>query len=364
MNYRMSTVENSHLVKEDEFLNFEKQSSSSLSSSSSSSHHSFSSTERARTPTIEKSSNQMNNTSSESNRTKDATIKLPYPVLSDHRDPASVLILLQKETQATSKKIIDVNQQIETCEKRLLSTSSSEQEKKTLKYERVKCKQQLDALKKHERRVNLQIDFMTTKTEIKGLEDEQKQNENDDNQEQTQQIEILLRKLKQKLDKMKIYMRARNEQMRKTINGKNKSSNQSAQELTRSTSQNQVCKRTAFFHRSKMIFGFFYFLFLLLKNCKRSTVTNNGISSNKRLKSVHPTLHLSSRLTHQNSKNHSNRIAPPIVRFLNKTTDSMTNSASPTTPASSSSTLSSPLAVSTSAGESIRRSISEVKTLS
>ncbi|CAF4683753.1 unnamed protein product, partial [Rotaria sp. Silwood2] len=38
--------------------------------------------------------------------------------------------------------------------------------------------QQLDALKKHERRVNLQIDFITTKTEIKGLEDEQKQIEN------------------------------------------------------------------------------------------------------------------------------------------------------------------------------------------
>lgn len=158
--------------------------------------------------------------SSATNR-KESTIKLPYPVVSDHRDPSTVLVLLQKETQSTSKKVLDVAQQIETCEKRLTSNSLSDKTIKSLKYERVKLKQQLDALKKHERRVNLQIDFITTKIEIKGLEDERKQVVNDENK----QINVLLGKLKQKLDKMKVYMRARNEEMKAETNGKQQSSN-------------------------------------------------------------------------------------------------------------------------------------------
>jgi len=147
------------------------------------------------------------------NHRKESTLKVPYPVLSDHRDPSSILILLQKETQTTSKKMSDVIKQIEECEKRLTLNIYTDNEKKTFKYERVKLKQQLDGLKKHERRVSLQIDFITTKTEIKGLEDEQ-------NSDESQQIKILSGKLKQKLDKMKIYMKTRNEQIKKISNGK------------------------------------------------------------------------------------------------------------------------------------------------
>ena len=75
-------------------------------------------------------------------------------------------------------------------------------------------------MKKHERRVRIQIDFMTTKSEIKGLEEEYKQIYENVNSEESRQIKILLGKLKQKLDKMKIYMRARNDEMRKITNDK------------------------------------------------------------------------------------------------------------------------------------------------
>ena len=155
-----------------------------------------------------------------SNHRKETTLKLPYPVLSDHREPSSILVLLQNETQTTSKKILDVVKQIEQCEQRLTLNIYTDNEKKSFKYERVKLKQQLDRLKKHERRVNLQIDFITTKTEIKGLEDEKKQFNDNQESDESQQIKILLQKLKQKLDRMKIYMRTRNEQMKKISSGK------------------------------------------------------------------------------------------------------------------------------------------------
>lgn len=227
---------------------------------------------------------------------KESTLKLPYPVLSDHRDPSSILILLQKETQRTSKKISDVIKQIEECESHLTLNNSTDNEKKTFKYERVKLKQQLDGLKKHERRVSLQIDFMTTKSEIKGLEDEL-------NSDQSQEIKILVGKLKQKLDKMKIYMRTRNEQMKKLIYGK--------QRLINSNSNRKLSSQQQ-----------------LGKDRKRSIISTNNSHINKRLKST----------TNHESKKHS--IQPPIVRFINKTTNSKINSASP---ASSSSTSSSPL---------------------
>jgi hypothetical protein len=184
---------------------------SSSSSSTNSSPSSSSSSNLSNKNPTNSSINKIHSNSS--NHRKDSTLKLPYPVLSDHRDPSSILILLQKETQTTSKKISDVIKQIEECERRLTLNHYTDNEKKTFKYERVKFKQQLDGLKKHERRVSLQIDFITTKSEIKGLADEQNSNE-------SQQIKILLGKLKQKLDKMKIYMRTRNEQMKKMTNGK------------------------------------------------------------------------------------------------------------------------------------------------
>jgi hypothetical protein len=152
-----------------------------------------------------------------STTSKDSSIKVPYPVLSDHRDPSSVLTLLQKETQTTAKKIFDVSKQIEDCEKRLMSHSVSEKTRTSLKYQRMQRKQQLDALKKHERRVNLQIDYITTKSEIKSLEDEQQQMTNEKNSDEYKQIEILGKKLRQKLDQMKIYMRTRNDQMKKVV---------------------------------------------------------------------------------------------------------------------------------------------------
>jgi hypothetical protein len=187
--------------------------------------------------------NKINSDSSlSSNHRKESALKLPYPVLSDHRDPSSVLILLQKETQTTSKKISDVIQQINQCEQRLTLNIYTDNDKKTFKYERVKLKQQLDGLKKHERRVNLQIDFITTKTEIKGLEDEYKQMEINQNSDEYQQIKILLGKLKQKLDKMKIYMRQRNEQMKK-ITKKNEyrlSSSQKQQRFNSSSTKDLV----------------------------------------------------------------------------------------------------------------------------
>jgi len=266
---------------------------------------------------------------SDSNRqaqNKDSTVKLPYPVLADHRDPSSVLILLQNETQTTSKKILDVTQQIELCEQRLTSDRLNENEKKTLKYQRVKSKQQLDALKKHERRVNLQIDFITTKTEIKGLEDEQKQSQTDSSAEENQQIKILLGKLKQKLDKMKIYMRTRNDQMKKLSQTKTKTSLNN--DFRRGSSTSSTSNKE------------------IVTNRKRSVNSNSVVHPSKRLKSssTHPkapVVRLASRLTSHEPKNHSTRT--PIVRFINKTSDSTINSASPTTPASSSSTLSPPM---------------------
>lgn len=151
-------------------------------------------------------------------------MKLPYPILSDHREPSSVLSLLQKETQTTSKKIVDVGLLIDTCEKKLNSNHLAENERKSLKYERVQRKQQLDALKKHERRVNLQIDYITTKTEIKGLEEKHRVVDEQDNSTENKQIEVLLRKLKQKLDQMKSYMRKRNEEMKKLSTDKQRAS--------------------------------------------------------------------------------------------------------------------------------------------
>ncbi|CAF0790959.1 unnamed protein product [Didymodactylos carnosus] len=162
-------------------------------------------------------------------------IKLPYPVLADHRDSQSILIVLQKEIQTTNKKICDVTKQIEDKEKRL-ATSTNNNNRKLLKYERTKLKQQLDTLKKHERRVNLQIDYITTKMEIKGLEaetnkkkltsntttDELSDNTNGNgnatgSEENQQQIKMLCSKLRQKLDKMKVYMKARNDEMKKAL---------------------------------------------------------------------------------------------------------------------------------------------------
>ena len=187
---------------------------------------------------------------------KDSTLKLPYPVLADHRDPSSILILLQKETQTTSKKITNVIKQIEDCEQRLTLNIYTDNEKKSFKYERVKLKQQLDALKKHERRVNLQIDFITTKTEIKGLEDEHKQILNNQNVDEIQQIKILLGKLKQKLDKMKIYMRTRNEQMKKISDGKQHLivSNDNRKSSSSLSSQNQQYLNSSSLTKDMVIF--------------------------------------------------------------------------------------------------------------
>jgi len=101
---------------------------------------------------------------------------------------------------------------------------------------------------------------------------------------------------------MKIYMKTRNEQMKKLSHDNRK--------LSLSSSQNG----------------------------KRSSSTSaNNFHLNKRLKPTAPS---------HDSKKHS--IQPPVVRFINKTTNSKINSASPTTPASSSSTLSPPLIVSIS----------------
>lgn len=241
-------------------------------------------------------------------------IKLPYPVLSDHRELSTVLTTLQKETQSTSKKIIDLSQRLETCEKRLISTSAPDQEKKMLKSNRVKFKQQLDGLKKHERRVSLQIDYITTKTEIKGLEDKRKQNEHNDNDEHKKQIEILLGKLKQKSEKMKIYMRTRNEQTKKLSDEQAKPSQ---------SSQNKRNER----HSLK----------------RPMTSNSSNFSTTKRSRMSEPAVRLATRFTTDDPKHHQTTRTLPIVRFVNKTSDSRINSASPTTPASSSSTLSSPL---------------------
>ncbi|CAF1003042.1 unnamed protein product [Rotaria sordida] len=311
----------------------------SRSSSFSSIHSSSSSSScLSNKPNSDSSINKINSNSTlSSNHRKESTLKLPYPVLSDHRDPSSILILLQKETQTTSKKISNVIKQIEDYEQRLTLNMYTDNEKKTFKYERAKLKQQLDALKKHERRVNLQIDFITTKTEIKGLEDEQKQIENNQHSDESQQIKILLGKLKQKLDKMKIYMKTRNEQMKKISNTKQHlttSNNNRKSSLSSSQKQQHFCSSS-----TKDL------------NRKRPPTSVDNCHSNKRLKPTVPIVRLTSRVTSHDSKKHSTQ--PPIVRFINKTTDSTIttiNSASPTTPASSS-TLSPPLIASTSRGD-------------
>lgn len=209
-----------------------------------SSIHSFSSSSSSDSSNKDNRSLAVTKTNSSSmlstSQRKESALKLPYPVLSDHRDPSSILVLLEKENQMTSKKISDVIKQIEDCEQRLTSNIYTDNEKKTFKYERVKLKQQLDALKKHERRVNLQIDFMTTKTEIKGLEDKQKQIDTNENSDEIQQIKILLGKLRQKLDKMKIYMRTRNEQMKKLINSKSNLNNHRQQHFLSTSAKDMV----------------------------------------------------------------------------------------------------------------------------
>ncbi|CAF3964117.1 unnamed protein product [Rotaria magnacalcarata] len=280
-----------------------------------------------------------------SNQRKESISKLPYPVLSDHRDPSSVLVLLQKETHATSKKISNVIKQIEDYEQRLTLNIYAENEKKTFKYERAKLKQQLDALKKHERRVSLQIDFITTKTEIKGLEDEQKQNKNNQNSDEIQQFKILLGKLKQKLDKMKIYMRTRNEQMKKNCNSKEHVTNSNN---NRKPSLSSSQKQHLYSSSAKDL------------DRKRPSTSVNNHPSNKRLKPTVPVVRLASRVTSHDSKNHS-KPPPPLVRFINKTSNSTsttTNSTSPTTPASSSSTLSPPVIASRSRGDTNSTEIS------
>jgi len=148
---------------------------------------------------------------------------------------------------------------------------------------------------------------------------------NNKNSDEYKQIEILLKKLKQKLDQMKIYMRNRNEQMKKIHNDKSTSKQSSSSQKLQSD---------------------------LVKKRPSSSSTASSSHSNKHFKSmthVHnkpPVVRLASRLTSHQSKSHP--IQTPTVRFLNKTTDSTINSSSPITPASSSSTLSPPLIASTS----------------
>ncbi|CAF1393760.1 unnamed protein product [Adineta steineri] len=292
-------------------------------------------------PLLNKSSdsivNKMNSDSSLSltNR-KESTLKLPYPVLSDHRDLSLILASLQNETQTTSKKIFNVVKQIDECEQNLNLSIYTENEKKIFKVKRVKLKQQLDALKKHERRVSLQIDFITTKTEIKCLDDEQKQMEDNLNSDESQQIKILSGKLKQKLDKMKVYMRTRNEQMKKIMNGKKHLNDNKKLSISSSQKQQQQQHFNSSSTTTKDL------------NRKRPSTSANNSLPNKRLKSAAPIVRLSSRVTSHDLKNHS--IQPPIVRFINKTTDSTINSTSPTTPASSSSTSSPALHISTDIG--------------
>jgi len=91
------------------------------------------------------------------------------------------------------------------------------------------------------------------------------------------------------------------------------------------------------------------------------STSGNNSHLNKRLKSTAPIVRLTSRVTGHDTKKHL--IQPPIVRFINKTTNSKINSASPTTPASSSSTLSPPLIASTSISNAnnINKSLQQVK---
>ncbi|CAF0775723.1 unnamed protein product [Adineta steineri] len=272
----------------------------------------------------------MNFPEAQTSISKESNVKLPYPVLSDRRDSSSILSLLQKETQATSKKILDVTQLIETYEKNLTSNRLSESDRKSFKYERDQRKQQLDALKKHERRVNLQIDYITTKTEIRGLEDEQKQNS-----DKNKQIEVLLRKLKQKLDQMKIYMKKRNEEMKKIHEKKEKSStsNDNRKQLSSDQKIQQRSSSSDLTRKRPLPF------------------TNKQLKSTTHNHAKPPVVRLASRSSNQQTKSQPPPLQTPTVRFLKKTTDSTMstiNSASPTTPASSSSTLSPPLIASTS----------------
>ncbi|CAF1036603.1 unnamed protein product [Adineta ricciae] len=280
-------------------------------------------------------------TSASSTAAKDSSVKVPYPVLSDHRDPKLILPLLQKETQTASKKILDVTQLVENYEKKLMSNHLSEKDRKSFKFECIRRKQQLDALKKHERRVNLQIDYITMKTEIRCLEEKLSLVEGEVNSAEKKQIESLAKKLKQKLDQMKIYMRKRNEEMKKTLNEK-----QTASPIDGGHKQSTSDHKAQHRMNSSDL------------NRKRSLSLTNNSNSNKHLKpttshhSKPPVVRLASRLSNQQTK--SQQIQTPTVRFLNKTTDSSGiagSSVSPTTPASSSSTLSSPLTATTSADD-------------
>ncbi|UJR22907.1 hypothetical protein I4U23_025935 [Adineta vaga] len=280
--------------------------------------------------------------SASSNHSKEATAKIPYPILSDHRDPTLILTLLQKETQTTSKKILEVTQLVETYEKKLSSNHVPDKDRKSLKFECIRRKQQLDALKKHERRVNLQIDYITMKTEIRCLEDKRLLINDDNNSTEKKQIETLERKLKQKLEQMKIYMRKRNEEMKKLLNEKQKSSSSSDGNRRQSTSDQKTQQQTT---SSDL-------------NRKRSLPVTKASHSNKHFKSTtsnhskQAIVRLASRLSNHQTK--SQPMQTPTVRFLKKTTDSTINngnSVSPTTPASSSSTLSPPLIATTSTGD-------------
>lgn len=204
------STNDSSLISADPLINYESRYANHLSSCSSSS-------ESPSSLSINFSEAQ---TSASSTATKDSSVKVPYPVLSDHRDPKLILPLLQKETQTASKKILDVTQLVENLEKKLMSNHLSEKDRKSFKFECIRRKQQLDALKKHERRVNLQIDYITMKTEIRCLEEKLSLVESEVNSAEKKQIESLAKKLKQKLDQMKIYMRKRNEEMKKTLNEK------------------------------------------------------------------------------------------------------------------------------------------------
>ncbi|CAF0886848.1 unnamed protein product [Adineta ricciae] len=321
----------SSLISTDPLLNYESRYDNHLSSCSSSSE----------SPSSLLINFSEAETSASSTATKDSSVKVPYPVLSDHRDPKLILPLLQKETQTASKKILDVTQLVENYEKKLMSNHLSEKDRKSFKFECIRRKQQLDALKKHERRVNLQIDYITMKTEIRCLEEKLSLVEGEVNSAEKKQIESLAKKLKQKLDQMKIYMRKRNEEMKKTLDERQTASPIN-DDHKQSTSDHKAQHRM---NSSDL-------------NRKRSLSLTNNSHSNKHLKSTTshhskpPIVRLASRLSNQQTK--FQQIQTPTVRFLNKTTDSSGtagNSVSPTTPASSSSTLSSPLTATTSADD-------------
>ena len=76
---------------------------------------------------------------------------------------------------------------------------------------------------------------------------------------------------------------------------------------------------------------------MFVQNLKRSSTSIGNSQMQKRSKPIVPTIRLTSRVT-----SHDSSTQPGIVRFVNKTADSKTNSTSPTTPGSSSSISSPP----------------------